>query len=959
MRLFFIKRILLLFVLVACSIDLLGQFELTMPSNRMVYQRNKQNRATIYVGGSFGSQIDRIEARLTTLDSKGIAKNPLQQTAWLTVVNLPSSGVFLGQLANQEAGWYRLEVRAIKNSTQLGDIKSVKVGIGEVFAIAGQSNAGGDLPVRDTTLFGADDDRVNAIDLNDYRELDPLKYPIFSQLQRRTKIAPTGGCSWVWGPMGDLIAKNWDVPVLFYNGAVGNTSIFSWRAGANYENTADPTGRSHLNGWPFVYLQKALQYYCSLTGVRAVLWAQGENDTGNFNPVNLDPSFYRDNLVQVIRRSRDLSKKELSWVIAKSSRTGDATSFQVIAGQEQVINLAGFNTFEGPSTDNIQPSFAARDVGGAHFVGEGIRDVGRLWYNSLNNLNFLNNSIPHAAIPPQSLVAGKCADNIEVNLGLTGGYTNYAWFDNNDALLRRSQNIDIVGAKTVYGSMRDSEGKNYVFSPPAILSPGGLKITTDRSPNLCEGQVLKVFTNTFNDNFVWSTGASTASLELSQAGTYDLSVKTKDVFGCEAIANTRLNVLVNPIPFTPTIKSVGSASICQGSSVALLPDTLVAGLDLLWSNGQKTNFIDVSQNGTFSLVQKDKNNCESKPSNQITVQVNPNPLKPEIAAGGPTTFCEGQFVKMALTTGNTFEWFRNDKLESNLNTQFIDASLPGTYKGRVLNQFNCPSPFSDQISVTNWPLPAAPIVTASGPTIFCAGGNVVLEATSNVSAPRWYLNNATNFFSTDNKVSITSAATSTSNTDAEYFATVIDGNGCASTPSTKFRVSIRSNPTLPRINKIGSFTLEAKASILGQEGASFEWTTGGQILSATTKSVKVNKPGNYQVKAKINYPILGSTALECVSATSERYFYETPGAELIMAYNNPSTDGKLFLEAKEDYSGVSVEVFTPLGAKVFSSFIAVFDKAYLLNLGTLPNGIYKLKVNANGLNIIKSLMIAK
>ena len=234
----FIKKVKLsLATILLFSVSSFAQMDLTMPVNRMVYQRNQQNTATIYVGGSFSGQLEKIEARLTTLDGTGNPKSPLEQSAWLVLLNNPTKGNFLAPISNVKGGWYQLEVRAIQKGAQIGNLSTIKVGVGEVFSIAGQSNAQGERSDRLDFYYGAKDDRVNCVNLQDFSLINPFKYPEISHLESQSFLAPTGKNSHCWGPLGDLISKNWGVPVIFFNAAVGGSSVIQWRAGATYTTT--------------------------------------------------------------------------------------------------------------------------------------------------------------------------------------------------------------------------------------------------------------------------------------------------------------------------------------------------------------------------------------------------------------------------------------------------------------------------------------------------------------------------------------------------------------------------------------------------------------------------------------------------------------------------------------------------------------------------------------------------
>jgi Carbohydrate esterase, sialic acid-specific acetylesterase/Secretion system C-terminal sorting domain len=939
-----------------------AQIELTMPVNRMVYQRNKQNTANIYVGGNFSGQFDKIEARLTKLDGTGEPKLPLSQTEWLTIVNNPQKGNFLGTIANQQAAWYRLEVRAIQNGAPIGVTNTIKVGIGEVIVAAGQSNAVGDPPQKDKTLYGAADDRVNCINLNDFNTTAPLKYPVISHMEPFSLIAPTGASSWCWGPMGDLIAKNWDVPVIFFNTAIGGTSIFQWRASAN--NEFEAIGNLDTkNGVPFVHIQKTLNYYCSLMGIRTILWCQGENDNANLQNVGGD-LLYKENLTQVIQQSRNKTNKDISWVVAKTSRARfensdvSYTSFNVTNGQQLTIDIPNFNVFNGPNTDEIQPEFYDRDFFGVHFVGQGIKDLGKAWFNSINNNNFLLNSKPQPATPPQQANLGACVNNTQISAQLPNGFMEYSWYADNYANETKSQSVTATNGKVLIPYMKEATGKNYVFSPPISFVIPKLSIVTDRSPVICEGQTVNFQTNTFNTIFDWNTGSTNKAIPIKTAGNYTFTVNSKDIYGCTSSATGVFTVKVNALPPAPVLVSLGLPSICEGNNIILKPDKDLSLYKYIWNTTEVTPFISVTKSGKYNLSYKDNNNCESITSNTVEVVVNPNPLKPDVIAGGPTTFCADKFVSIATTNDASFEWELNKVLLKDFNTQFINASLPGQYRSRVINKYGCPSPYSDEIKITNYTLPQPPFITKSGPVAFCEGSDVELTANSAISNLFWSTNEK-EVFSNDRTIKITSNRDQLSNSNITYYARVTDNIGCTSRPSEKVQVAIRANPSIHKIDAIGAFTLEAKTPLFGLEGATYKWYFNNNPLLKTDKIIKVNEPGNYQVISKILYTLPNSEKLACESYSSPIYNYVDQTNSLFAVYPNPSFDGSFTLETKSDFSGAQLLLYTPLGNLIMNQSVDLFNERKILDLKNLPNGEYKLKLKTSDGEVVKSIIISR
>lgn len=111
-----------------------------------------------------------------------------------------------------------------------------------------------------------------------------------------------------------------------------------------------------------------------------------------------------------------------------------------------------------------------------------------------------------------------------------------------------------------------------------------------------------------------------------------------------------------------------------------------------------------------------------------------------IEATNLTTFCEGGYVPLYATyTGNgTLQWKRNGNNITGANSAVYKATTKGTYSCRITT--DCGSALSSDIIVTVPKNPTASI-TAGGPVVFCAGGNVVLSANTGAGLSyQWYKN---------------------------------------------------------------------------------------------------------------------------------------------------------------------------------------------------------------------------
>lgn len=133
--------------------------------------------------------------------------------------------------------------------------------------------------------------------------------------------------------------------------------------------------------------------------------------------------------------------------------------------------------------------------------------------------------------------------------------------------------------------------------------------------------------------YLWNTGASTATLNVTTSGTYTLTVRQN---GCAA--SDAINVTIKPNP----IVSLGNDTyFCTGTSFSL-SSVQPAGAVYTWSNGATTSSINITSPGLYGLF-VDLNGCYG--SDSIVVdEIHP----PAVNLGQDTTICQGFVIGLAV-----------------------------------------------------------------------------------------------------------------------------------------------------------------------------------------------------------------------------------------------------------------------------------------------------------------------
>ncbi|HKR06127.1 MAG TPA: T9SS type A sorting domain-containing protein [Bacteroidia bacterium] len=221
------------------------------------------------------------------------------------------------------------------------------------------------------------------------------------------------------------------------------------------------------------------------------------------------------------------------------------------------------------------------------------------------------------------------------------------------------------------------------------------------------------------------------------SGSYNISVI--DDNGCE----NSISVTITETP-SPTALVSGSGTICSGDSV---------NVHLVFTGASPWNYTlsDGTQNinGTSSVspadikivpnaagshsysmtVLADANCSSGTATGTVPVTVNSKPGA-SITTAGPTTFCSGT-NPLTLTanpgTGYTYQWKKGaNNIAGATGQSYVPTATANSYKVIVTNPESCSS-LSAGIAVTVNALPAATI-TPQGPTTFCAGDSIVLQA---------------------------------------------------------------------------------------------------------------------------------------------------------------------------------------------------------------------------------------
>ncbi len=311
--------------------------------------------------------------------------------------------------------------------------------------------------------------------------------------------------------------------------------------------------------------------------------------------------------------------------------------------------------------------------------------------------------------------------------------------------------------------------------PVAFITAGG-------PTTFCTGDSVQL-TAGGSGGYLWSTGDTSASIFVSMAGTYTVTVSNS----CGTAASSEVITTENP----PVAGISGGNSFCQGDSVIL---NASGGGAYHWSDGSTGNSLVILTPGSYTVTVT--NSCGSSSASQ-TVTMDSLPVA-QIQLSGPAIFCDGDSVILTAAGGTGFQW------STGATSSSITVTVQGTYTVTVTN--TCGSSTDVQsVSVLNHI-----VITAGGPTALCKGDSVILTASG--GAPYFW---------------VTEETTPSITVDTAGVYWVLGTNGC---PPSMDSITVTVD-SIPVVVAFGDTILCPGDSVLlsATGGLNYFWSTGDSL----------------------------------------------------------------------------------------------------------------------------------
>jgi PKD repeat protein len=362
------------------------------------------------------------------------------------------------------------------------------------------------------------------------------------------------------------------------------------------------------------------------------------------------------------------------------------------------------------------------------------------------------------------------------NASLSGTFTNNQYQIGNSSFEKLNGEIsEIILFSDALPDLQRNLIEKYVldrYAPPVNL---GADITpTYQNNGTCVNESITASTS--YSSYLWSTGATTSSITITQAGSY--WIQTLDIFG----RTSRDTIVVNNPKMN--IFNFQDTTICFNSISTIVP-VIPTNLDFIkWNNCNPNLTNEIKPNNIYFIDLTDNQGC-SITSNSFYVNVDSTLYN--ISLGADTNLCSGNNIQLQNTLTNITQYSWNT---SNTQvSQIVDTT--GQYILEVTNSNNCQNRDTVQVTVIG----TSPTLNYSFPQSICQfeegqynDNSVVPNGNGTINNKTWSISEGSFYSGSSGIFAIDTSGT--------FNVTLLVGTqeGCSS--STTFQLIVHPKPIL-------------------------------------------------------------------------------------------------------------------------------------------------------------------
>ncbi|AEE51239.1 PKD domain-containing protein [Haliscomenobacter hydrossis] len=420
-----------------------------------------------------------------------------------------------------------------------------------------------------------------------------------------------------------------------------------------------------------------------------------------------------------------------------------------------------------------------------------------------------------------SVCAGQAA-----NLSVTGG-SSYSW---NTGETTASISPYPSSTSIYRVTVSDPNACTYVLSKTVSVS--NLPNARISGPNTtCAGQNVSL-TAFGGSSYLWSTGANTATINVSPGSTTTYTVTVSSSGGCVGSASQVISV--HPLPLG---NIAGASSVCPGQSTTL---SASGGSTYLWNTGASSAAIEVSptQNTNYTVSITNAQGCTLVKSHSVAVNITGS-----ASNDGPLTCTKTTATLLGTSSaqGASYRWKNASGVEI-ATTPGTAVTTAGVYTLEITAAGGCTYTTATEV-VQDLQIPQ--VSANSSGMLTCVQSSINLLGTSSASPASYEWRNGSGTL-------IANTLNASTTQTGTYTLQVTAANGCSNTAST----TVTADLATPQVSvqHDGSLTCAKPSAILSasssSSGLQYTWKDAAGNPLGTGSSIQVTNSGTYWLEAK-------------------------------------------------------------------------------------------------------------
>ncbi len=495
------------------------------------------------------------------------------------------------------------------------------------------------------------------------------------------------------------------------------------------------------------------------------------------------------------------------------------------------------------------------------------------------------------------------SSNGAIKLSLTPANASYGYLWSNGATTDSLSNLPagIYSVTVTAGSVTCS-----AVATDTIGATGALNISAVGGSAGCTSTGTASVTTPVTGgpfSYLWSNGATTASLTGLSSGSYVVTVTGAG--GCSASASATVTNSGTGITLNASTTPTSCSGNTGGVNISITAGS--GSYTYLWSNGATTSAITNLGAGSYTVTVTSSNSCSATAEGSVSVS---GTLLINTSAIGTT--CGNSNGSATVTAAGgpfTYIW------SNGATTASIGSLAAGTYTVTVNGASGCNATQSVVVNPSGSTVSITPSATA-----ICQGD------TSHICAPSGYHKYLWNIGDTSACINITGPG--------NYYVTVTDNGNCTAV-SNHVAITVNAPPTVT-ITVHGGDTLVASGAV------SYQWYFGSTIIAGATSSV-------YVVTQDGSYTAIGTDGNGCTARSNAETIKVVLGVaqvitdENIKVYPNPLSNGSWHVEVSNEWIGSICNIIDEAGRVIYRTQLKASQSEIELSIA---QGVYLMQINS-------------